>query len=322
MKRVAFPTIIAAAALVAVLVIYMVTFQVRFNEQAVRIRFGRADSNVILEPGLQFKWPRPFEDVRIYDRRLHIIDTPETEVKTADGQNLIVGCYAVWEIKDPLLYSQRLPDDNKDRYRDGEEKLRVRITEARQTVIGRHNMADLFNLDPALVAKSREAIHKEMLDAAAPGLLTDYGINLRYVAIRRNTVPEETTQAILASMSAERNALAEGYRQEGKSRADAIKSAASAGKEKIMAFARRKAERIKSEGDRAAARILEQIRTEDSDLFIWLRYLDALDAALKERSTIFLDWNTDLFKIFNAPLAAPKLPEPGHLPNLDGPKSE
>lgn len=320
MKRVSIPTIIAFIALIVILAAYAVTFQVRFNEQAVRIGLMRSEVRVEKDAGLYFKWPFPFERVNHYDTRLHMIDTPETELKTADGQNLIVGCYAVWRIADAALFSQRLPnDDMRNNYRDAEEKLRTRINEARQAVIGRHGMGELFNLDAALVANGREKIHQEMKDAAAPGLRENFGIELVSVAIRRNTVPEDATQAILQSMSSERATLAAQFTQEGKSRADAIRAAANAGKEKIMAFAQRKAVRIKSEGDAAAARIIEQIRAEDSDLFVWLRYLDALEGSLKEKSTIFLDWDSDLFRMFKAPLAAPKTPEAGQLPSLDAP---
>jgi membrane protease subunit HflC len=320
MKRVSIPTVIAFIALIVILAAYAVTFQVRFNEKAVRIGLMRSEVQVEEGAGLYFRWPYPFERINYYDTRLHIIETPETELKTADGQNLIVGCYAVWKIANPALFSQRLPgDDKSNNYRDAEDKLRTRINEARQAVIGRHTMGELFNLDAGLVAKGRDKIHQEMKEAAAPALRDNFGIELVSVAIRRNTVPEDATQAILQSMSSERATLAAQFIQEGKSRADAIRSAANAGKEKIMAFAQRKAARIRSEGDAAAARIIEQIRSEDSDLFVWLRYLDALESALKEKSTIFLDWESDLFRVFKAPLNSPPPTETGRVPSFDAP---
>lgn len=310
MRRLSLTTIVTGVALVGILLAYMFSFQVRFNERAVRIRMGAADREYVDKAGLYFRWPYPFEDIRHYDTRLHVLDTPETELKTQDQQTLLVSCTAIWRIENPLLFQRRLPNDNQaNGYREAQADIRKRVGEARQSVIGRHTMGELFNLDAALVEKSRDAMHEEMRALIAPGLKEQYGIELKSVRIRRNTVPEGATQAILQSMSAQRTKIAARYTQEGRSTAEAIRAEATANRDKIMAFANRKAERIKSEGDRAAARVLEQVRAEDSDLFIWLRYLDALENALKEKSTIFLDWNSDLFKVFNAPLAAPAAPE-------------
>ncbi len=311
MRRLSFTTVVTGIALVAILLAYMFSFQLRFNERAVRIRMGAADRDYVEKAGLYFRWPWPIEEIRKYDTRMQILDTPETELKTQDQQSLLVGCTAIWKIEDPKLFSQRLPgDSDANGYRKAQEYVRTRVNEARQSVIGRHTMSELFNLDAALVEKARDAMHEEMRAAIAPGLKDQFGIALVSVRIRRNTVPEGATQAILASMSAERTRLATRYAQEGRSTADTIRASATAARDKIMAFANRKAERVKSEGDRAAARVLEQVKSEDSELFIWLRYLDALENALKERSTIFIDSNSDLFKVFSAPLVTPDVPNP------------
>lgn len=304
MKRLSIVSIVTAAALVTLLLAYLVTYQVRFSEKVVRIRFGEV-REAAQEPGIYFKWPRPIETVRAYDTRLRVLDTPETELKTQDGQTLIIGCSAIWRIDDPTLFHKRFANE-----RDAEDQLRKRLNESRDTVIGRHSMSDLVNLDSKLVAEAHDVIYKEILEAAAPGIRTDYGVEVVQVFIRRTSVPDVATGSIQSAMAAERNALAQNYAQEGQSIAETIKQRAKSDAEKIKAFATRRATEIESEGVLASERVLAQIRGEDSDFFIWLRYLEALQAALKTKTTIFLDSEADLFAPFARPLDAPAAPPP------------
>jgi membrane protease subunit HflC len=291
-----FASIVTAAALVAILLVYLVMFQVRFSEKVVRVRFGKP-VEVIDKPGPYMKWPAPIETIKTYDTRLRVLDTPETELKTQDGQNLIIGCYAIWQIDDVQQFHVRVGGE-----RDAEEKLRTRINEARNSVLGQHSMSDLVNLDSALVAESHKQIYKEIQDTAGPGLRSDYGIKLLSVGIRRISVPEETTQAIQAAMAGERNAEATKYTEQGKALAATIKAKAESSANKIRDFAKARAQAIESAGALAAAQILERIKGEDSEFFIWLRYLEALQVALKQKTTIILDSEDDLFAPFHKPL--------------------
>ncbi len=297
MKRVPIPTVVTAAVLVAALLVYWVTFQVRFNERAVRVQFGRAGvESVIAEPGLYFKWPPPIETVRTYDTRLRVLDTPETEVKTADGQNVIVGCYAVWRIKDPYHFFVRLTEE-----RAADEQLRTRVNEIRARVFGQHSLSEFVNLDATVVDANYEKIHGEMLAGAAPGVLRDYGVELLQVGIRRISLPDSATEKVQEAMRQERESLASKFTQEGKSIAAAIKASAESYQKQILAFAERRASEIESEGVKATERIFAQIAPEDVPFFLYLRYVDALRASLRTKTTLFIDWNSDLFRYFEKP---------------------
>lgn len=300
MRRFPLPTVITALLLVAALLIFAVTFEVRFSEQAVVVRWGRADAgSVVKDAGLHFRWPYPVESVQHYDTRLRVLDTAETEIKTADGQNLIIGCFALWRIADPLQFYVRIPRED-----DAEGVLRTRLDQVRQRVLGQHQMADFVNLDAELIERNYEKLHQELLDGAAGELRTDYGIELVRFGLRRISLPENATEKVQEAMRQEREQLAEKFRQEGKAIAAAIKSAAESARDQILHFADRRATEIENEGVRATERIYAQIRPEDSEFFIWLRTLEALEAALKTRTTIFLDSSSELIKSFNAPLPA------------------
>ncbi len=302
MKRFPLPTVVTALVLVLILSAYAVTFQVRFSQAAVKVSIWQKDNAVVVtEPGLYFKWPPPVEKVHAYDMRLRTLETPETEIKTSDGQNVIVGCYALWKIEDPLQFFIRIGNE-----RDADERLRTRINEVRATVIGRHNLGEFVNLDRTLVDRTYQQLQQEMIDLAGTDLSTSYGVQLVQVGIRRISLPEEATQSVLESMKQEREKLAAKYREEGKGLAAAIRARAESLKDQILAFADSKAKEIEAEGTRATERILAQVSDEDSEFFIWLRYLDALRASFKSDGTLVLDAQSVLF----APFASPSVSAP------------
>jgi modulator of FtsH protease HflC len=295
MRRMPIASLITAAILILILVVYSVTYQVRFSESVVKVRFGKPTA-VVEEPGLKFKWPYPVEDIRKYDKRLRTLDTPETEIKTADAQNIIVGCFAFWRVADPLKFSTRVPDE-----REAEDKLRDRVNQTRDKVIGQHNWSDFINLDSSVVEQYHQTIEKEFLTDCAAEIRDQYGVELVRMGIWRISLPEEATGSVQESMKKERERLASQYREEGKSLKEAIVARADSQSKQILAFADRKAQEIETAGVRAAQRIFEQIEQGDADFFIWLRWLEALETALKQKTTIFLDSNGEIYKYFAQP---------------------
>jgi membrane protease subunit HflC len=256
------------------------------------VRLGKPKA-VISEPGLKFKWPAPIERVRHYDTRLRTLDTPETEIKTRDGQNVIVGCFAIWRIQDALLFYKSVPLE-----RTAEDKLRGRINDSRAKIIGQHDWSDFVNLDSELVDASYERIENEMLADAKAEILRDYGVELKRVGIWRISLPEEATASVQKSMEQERKRMAARYRQEGESLKQAIVARAESQSNQILAFARSKAEETKAAGVKASQRVFEQIAKEDTEFFIWLRWLEAMEVALKQRTTIFLDAKDEIGERF------------------------
>ncbi|QOJ15118.1 MAG: protease modulator HflC [Planctomycetia bacterium] len=303
MRKVPLLPLITGGLLVLLLVVYMVRFQVRFNEVAVRVRLGQADEHSRKdEPGVYFKIPL-VDAVHVYDRRLRVLDTPEIEIKTRDQKNVILGLYALWRVADPLQYSIRLQTD-----RTAEQQLRSRLNDVRAAVIGRYDMSAFVGLDAEAVNATYDEIETALRDIAAADIRRDYGIELVSVGIRRISLPEQVTQAVFESQKAERQTIAARYRGEGASQAQAIRSRAKSAADQIRQFAVTKAEMIASAGFESSARILAQIRPEDRDFFIWLRAMDALRIALKEKSTIFFDSAAQISRLMSQPPADGKPP--------------
>ncbi len=304
MKKWPLPTILTAALLVAVLLVYAVSFQVRFNEAAIRVRFGSAtEASVVKEPGIHWKLPPPFETVRKFDMRLQVLDTPETETKTKDDENLIVGAFAIWRIDDPLKFYIRAKSEEEAR-----KQLRKRLSGIRQDVMSRYRMADLVNLDQAVVDRTFNQIEAELRDGLKDGVSKDYGIFVESVQIRRISLPESATSEIFNAMVAERDKQAQKYREEGEADRAGIRSGAESARDTILAFTNAKATAIESEGIAASARILAQIPDEYRDFYIFQRRLDALGMALREKATIFLDSTNELMTTFIQPPTVDRRP--------------
>ena len=90
-------TFIAVAAVVALLVVYLFTFQVRRNEVAVHYRRGaiyrivNMDKN---EAGWKFRFTRPFDKVVKYDKGVRVLETPAVQTQLQDQRQVIVGMSA------------------------------------------------------------------------------------------------------------------------------------------------------------------------------------------------------------------------------------
>lgn len=297
MRRFSLPTIITATLLIVLFGIYLVTFQVRFSQVVVRVTLGKADENSVVDkPGVYFKWPLPFEYTVAYDTRLKTTETPEGEVKTRDGKNLIVRCFVTWRVKEALKFYKVLAEPEV-----AESRLRGQVNEIRQTVIGRHDISAFFGLDAERIRESHDAIEKEMLDGVKADLQAKYGMEIVSVNLGRISLPESATQEVFKSMSQERDKQATEYREEGASLAKGIESRAQSAANQILTFASTKAEEIRSEGRRAARPYLEQIESQDREFFLFLRKLEMLEAVLRQQTTFFFDANVELFRPFVTP---------------------
>jgi len=303
MRKVSISPLLLAGGLAVMFALYFCTFQVRFSEVAVRVQLGRASaSSVYTEPGLWFKWPPPIETGRKYDRRRRTLDTPEEEIKTRDGKNVIVGAYALWRVKDPLRYMQAAVNEEQ-----AANLIRERLKNGRAVVVGRRDMVSFVNLDPEVSARTYDELEQEMLAEVAPRVLADYGVEIARFELRRVSLPAEATRTVFEQMRKQREIDAARYRQEGQSIADALKAKAEAAAKQIREFALRRAQEIASAGVQASTRILAQSEEADSEFFEWLRWLDATRVARQENTTIFIDADSRMFRTFSEP-SVPRTP--------------
>ncbi|HET8693666.1 MAG TPA: SPFH domain-containing protein, partial [Aquabacterium sp.] len=60
---------------------------------------------VVSEPGLKFKWPAPFQNVVMLDRRIQTLDSPESRpIFTAEKKSLVIDWLVKWRITQPRQF--------------------------------------------------------------------------------------------------------------------------------------------------------------------------------------------------------------------------
>jgi modulator of FtsH protease HflC len=291
-------TIIISAVLAVIFVLLLFTFQVRTSEVAVVTTFGRTTSE-ISEPRAFpfFKWPWPIQKVYKLDKRIQNFEDKFTETLTADNNNLLTMVYVGWKITDAKTFFPRFAGGSTV---VAERQLEDIVTQAKAAVVGKHPLGDFVNAN----AKDLkfDAIENEIKAIAQSQLATNNsGIRIEYLGIKKLGLPESVTQSVFDRMTAERKGLADKLDAEGLAEAQKIRSSADLAASKMISSAESKAREIRASGEAVAADLLPVFQ-QNPELANFLLRSEALEASLKERSTLIFDTRTPPFDLFTGSL--------------------
>jgi len=306
-------TILMGAVIAAALLSYMFLYQVRYDQVAVRTTFDKADAgSVQTEPGLKFRLPWPIHKVTHYSKRLQLLEDTVEELQTADGKSVIVKTYLTWRIENPLDFYVTLKDPA-----EAQRQLSSRLREIRG-LISRYRLDQLVNLDKNAIKlgeiedQAKATLEKSLAQSG-------YGLKVESVGIYKIVLPESTTQKVFETMITTRERLSENALQEGQAQASAIRSEAESARERILAFAERRAQTIRSKGDREASKEYESFAANE-DFAVFLRKVEALKKMLDHNTTFVLSADSlGILDWFNrdpgqAAPAQPRAPQPRPLP--------
>jgi membrane protease subunit HflC len=306
-------TILMGAVIAAALLSYMFLYQVRYDQVAVRTTFDKADAgSVQTEPGLKFRLPWPIHKVTHYSKRLQLLEDTVEELQTADGKSVIVKTYLTWRIENPLDFYVTLKDPA-----EAQRQLSSRLREIRG-LISRYRLDELVNLDKNAIKlgeiedQAKATLEKSLAQSG-------YGLKVESVGIYKIVLPESTTQKVFETMITTRERLSENALQEGQAQASAIRSEAESARERILAFAERRAQTIRSKGDREASKEYESFAANE-DFAVFLRKVEALKKMLDHNTTFVLSADSlGILDWFNrdpgqAAPAQPRAPQPRPLP--------
>jgi membrane protease subunit HflC len=274
-------TMLVGGAIFLALLAYTFLYQVRYDQVAVRTTFDKADAaSVQSTPGLKWRLPWPIHKVTHYSKRLQLLEDKLEELQTADGKSVIVRTYLTWRIENPLDFYVTLKDPT-----EAARQLSSRLREIRG-IISRYRLDELVNIDPARLKLT--TIEDEAKAALEQSLAASgYGLKVESVGIYKIVLPEATTEKIFETMIKTRERLAENALQEGQAQASAIRSEATSARDRILAFAERRAQTIRSQGDREAAKEYESF-AKNEDFAIFLRKVEALKKMLDHNTTFVL----------------------------------
>ena len=273
---------------------YLSLFTVDPTEQALVLRFGEP-KQVIREPGLHAKVP--FVDNVIYlDKRLLEVDTAPQEVIAAGQKRLVVDAFARYRITDPLLFFQRVRDEQNAR-----SQFANFLESSLRGVLG----ASTFE---AIVRDRRDELMTVIAEQMNEKGKT-YGVDFVTVRIKRVDLPDANSEAIYRRMNTERQREAAEFRAEGEGASRRIRGTADREVTVLKADAQGEAERIRGAGDAQRNRIFAEAFGQDPDFFAFYRSMQAYRNALgKDETRFLLSPDSQFFQYFNDATGGPDTP--------------
>jgi membrane protease subunit HflC len=213
------------------------------------------------------------------------------ETLTADRHNIIIGIFAIYRIKDPVVLFQ-----HERTIEQAEENLNSLMRSAKNEVVGRYRFSDFVNTGDKNKLSTIEDDIKKLLFQVA---LKNYGLEITNVGIKSLGIPEKVTGKVIERMKSERQSKSQAIRQEGIKMGHKIKDEADKECKEKIAVATAHAKIIRSEGDADAAAYYSVFKEEPA-LALFLKKLDALKRIVKYKTTLIIDTKTAPFDLLQA----------------------
>jgi modulator of FtsH protease HflC len=284
-------TLAVGVLLVVLFAFLLFTFQVRLTEVALVTTFGKPTRN-ITAPGLYGRLPWPIQKVQKFDKRIQNSEGKFEETLTRDGYNILIMTYVGWTIADPTLFRERFGGSVARAQSDLESLIRS----AKNAVVGQHPFSHFISTDEKQL--KFVDIENEMLQAVQQAGRQQYGVDIRFLGIKRLGLPESITQKVFTRMKEERQRFVQKLQADGERESINIRSAADRDRAKILADAERRATEIRGQAEAEAAKsyaVFEQ----NPDLAVLLLKLNALELSLKDRATLVLDQRMPPFDVLS-----------------------
>jgi len=282
----------AAAALAALLVVWLGFFTVKETEFVLVTQFGRPIA-AVTSAGLHVKWP--YQTATYFDRRLRIYSPRPSEFLTRDKKNIVVDSYVAWKIADPQRFLETVGEPIA-----AEMRLHDIVWSGLSSALGSQDFESLVSANAAGGPSAPEtgSLLDRLTALTGRAALRQYGIDVVDVRIRRINLPEQNKQSVYARMRAERERIARQYRAEGEEQALSIRADADRQKEEILSAAYKEAETVRGAGDAESTRIYGQAYSKNPRFYKLLRTLETYKKVLDDKTTAVLSTDSELLQIF------------------------
>ncbi len=296
-----------------VLTLYVCAYTVDETEQVVITRFDKVQ-RTITTPGLKFKLPI-IEKALFFPNNLQEWDGDPGQIPTKDKTYIWVNTFARWKIVDPVLFFKTVGYLGRAQQRLDEiidPTVRNFITSNRLIEAVRNSNRELDTFEdlgddanqethtdrPARFAQvyvGRDKIDTAILTQAKPKL-SNFGIELVDVKIKRVNYVEEVRKSVYDRMIAERKQIAQKFRSEGKGEAQKILGEKERELKRIESEAYRTAQEIKGKADAESTRLYAEAFGLDPEFYSFVKTLEVYNEALSENSSIILSTDSEIFK--------------------------
>jgi membrane protease subunit HflC len=305
------PIVTGIVALLILLVGGGAFYTVHETETVILTQFGRPVGEPVTEPGLHFKTPF-VQDVNRLEKRILEWDGDPTEMPTKDKMYISVDTFARWRISDPSKYFVKLGSE-----RRALSRLEDIIGSEVRTAIAAHELIEVVRSDkdrelpPNQTAegttasvqqkatRGRMALQRDILAAAAPKL-TDLGIELQDIRIKRVNYNQNVVGNIYQRMISERQQIAQRFRSEGEGEAARINGRRGRDLSRVESEAYKRVQELRGEADAEASRIYAEAynqSTEAQDFYGFLKTLDTYRLILGKQTSMILSTDSEMFQL-------------------------
>ena len=275
---------LAPRPLVILLAVSGALFTVDQRQNAIVFQLGEV-KEVIVKPGLNFKWPM-IQNVRYFDMRILTYDDAEPlRFLTTGNRPVLVDSFVKWRITDVRQYFISVQGD----------ELRA-ATRIRQTIAG--SLREEFGVRTVkdVVSGERNAIMDQVRQKADQDLRR-IGVEIIDVRLKRVDLPQEVSESVYRRMEAERKRLANEQRSTGAAESERIRADADRQREVILAEAYRDAQRNRGEGDAKAANTYAQAFSQNPEFYAFYRSMEAYRSTFRGKNDLLLiEPSSDFFR--------------------------
>jgi membrane protease subunit HflC len=223
--------------------------------------------------------------VLVFDKRIQYLNAAAAEIEIAGNERLIVDYYALWQIKDPLLFRRSFPG--------GADEARSLIRGTVGALVG----DSVGTLTMAELLARAEVL--ETLDELATEALVSSGVRVIDVRINRTELPLPAEKATFEQMREQRRAISREKRAIGEREARELRAKANRTATELVAVARAESEVLRGEGDAEAARIYAAAYGNDIEFYSFVRSLEAYRKTLRENTTMVVPPDHEFFKFLD-----------------------
>ena len=204
--------VILGAIVIAVIAVWVFTFQVDQRQKAIKVQFGEI-KDATLDPGLHFKIPFVHK-IRRNDGRILTLDVPPTEFPTSEKKYVKVDFYAKWRIEDVEKYfiatgGQELRAN---------QRLELILVDGLKNEFGKRTIQEVVSGERSEIM---DVIQVQSNDDAK-----NFGIKVVDVRVSKIDLPDDVSDSVFNRMRAERDRVAKDFRARGKEQAEVIRAKA------------------------------------------------------------------------------------------------
>lgn len=263
-------------------------FTVSETQLAVRQQFG-AIVGTGYAPGLHLRWPF-IDNVVRFERRIITQNYTSETFLTSESKGLNVDFYVKWRVADPAAYF-RATQGNEEA---AGLRLAERVKDGIKSAVAQHTLQQIVGAERA----SFTGAMLERSEAAAREL----GIKLVDVRVQRIDLTDEVSGAVYQRMQEAFNVRAKQLRAEGSADAERIRAEADRERTEILANAARDGQRLRGEGDAAAAAIYARAYGKNAEFAAFYQSLQAYrDSLGRDGDVLVISPDSDFYKYLRSP---------------------